>query len=330
MQWHTEIPLSTWDDSLFAQGGHFLQSSHWAAFNNALGKKVFHSSGEGWHCLAILEKSRAGTRLYCPYGPLAQDETALVASFDALRQLARAHRALFVRIEPVLTQQKVALADFKLKRALKDIQPAQTWVLNLNDTTEELLAGFTPTNRNLYRTAAHKGLSFRASTDPKEMAVLIAMMRDVAKNTGIRQHSDRYYQTMADVLLPRGAAKLYLAEHKGSPVGAAFVFDAPSTRYYTHAGNLRDARKLHSGSPLLATMIFDAKKQGQSHFDFVGVAPPGAENHPWEGFTKFKQSFGGEYKFYNGTWELPTHPFYRLYRGAYKAHKKLRVLGRTG
>jgi lipid II:glycine glycyltransferase (peptidoglycan interpeptide bridge formation enzyme) len=71
-------------------------------------------------------------------------------------------------------------------------------------------------------------------------------------------------------------------------------------------------------------MIFDAKKQGQSRFDFVGVAPVGVENHPWEGFTKFKRSFGGQYKFYLGTWELPTHPLYRLYRGAYQAHKKLK------
>lgn len=324
MQWHKGIPDSRWDDKLFTSGGHFLQSSHWAAFQEALGRTVFYGSDDGWQCMAIIEQSRTGTRLYCPYGPLATDEPALVQAFQALTKLARAHKALFVRIEPILTKQKVSLGDFKIKRALKDIQPPQTWVLDLNQTEEEIMAGFTPTNRNLYRTAGNKGLTFRASDDPADLPVFLQMVHEVAANTGIKQHSDRYYEVMANVLLPRKAAKLYIAEHEGTPVAAAFVFDGKNTRYYTHAGSLLQSRKLHPGAPLLATMIFDAKKHGQSYFDFVGVAPVGAENHPWEGFTKFKQSFGGHYKLYLGTWELPTHPFYRLYRGVYQAHKKLK------
>lgn len=326
MQWHTGTPDESWDDALFASGGHFLQSSHWAAFNIALGKQVFYARGEGWQALAILESSRTGTRLYCPYGPVATNESSLIAAFSALTKLARKHKALFVRTEPLLTNHKVALSDFKLKRALKDIQPAQTWVLNLRHTEDEIMGGFTPTNRNLYRTAKNKGLSFRASHEPADMQIFLQMIHDVASHTGMKPHSDRYYTTMAKVLLPRKAATLYIAEHEGNPVAAAFVFDAPNTRYYAHAGSLLTARKLHPGSPLLATMIFDAKKQGKGHFDFVGVSPVNVENHPWEGFTKFKKSFGGDYKFYSGTWELPTHPLYRLYRGVYQAHKKLKNL----
>lgn len=326
MQWHTGIPDSRWDDALFASGGHFLQSSHWAAFNDSLGKQVFYGRGEGWQALAILEPSRTARRLYCPYGPVATNEAALVAAFTALTQLARQHKALFVRVEPLLTDQKVAFSDFKLKRAIKDIQPPQTWVLNLRHTEDQIMGEFTPTNRNLYRTASKKGLTFRASHEPADVKIFLQMIHDVANHTGMKPHSDKYYTTMAKVLLPRKAATLYIAEHEGKPVAAAIVFDAPNVRYYSHAGSLLSARKLHPGAPLLAIMIFDAKKKGQGHFDFVGVAPVGAVNHPWEGFTKFKKSFGGAYKFYSGTWELPTHPFYRLYRGAYQAHKKLKSL----
>jgi lipid II:glycine glycyltransferase (peptidoglycan interpeptide bridge formation enzyme) len=324
MQWHQGIPDTNWDRDLFKQKGHFLQSSHWAAFNEALGKTVYYGRNDGWQCLVIVEPSRTGTRLYCPYGPTATDEKSLMDCFRELTRLARKHKALFARVEPFLTKQKVSLSDFKLKRALKDIQPPQTWEINLRHTEEQIMGEFTPTNRNLYRTAANKGLNFRASDDPAEMHIFLQMIHDVAQHTGMKPHDDEYYQTMADVLLPRKAAKLYIAEHEGNPVAAAFVFDSPNTRYYAHAGNLLSARKLHPGAPLLATMIFDAKKQDQGHFDFVGVAPVGVDNHPWEGFTKFKRSFGGEYKFYLGTWELPTHPFYRLYRGAYQAHKKLK------
>jgi len=322
MQWHTGIPDSTWDTDLFAAGGHFLQSSHWAAFNHALNKRVFYARGTGWFCLTILEKSRAGNRLYCPYGPLAKDKKSFTAALAALKQLAKEQSALFVRLEPIAPVKQ--LAEYKLKKALKDIQPPQTWLQDLAKPKDELLADLTSTNRNLFNTAAKKGLTFRASSDPKEMAIFIQMIRDVEQHTKIKAHSDNYYNIMAQTLLPRKAAALYIGEHNGSPVAAAFVFDSPTTRYYAHAGNLLSARKLHPGSPLVTTMILDAKKNGQYRFDFVGVAPQDQPDHRWAGFTKFKKSFGGTYHQYLGTWELPTHPLYRLYRGVYQAYKLLK------
>lgn len=324
MQWHKGTPDGTWDTSLFAGGGNFLQSSHWAAFNEALGQTVWYGRGKGWQCLAIVENSRTGRRLYCPYGPLATTEVGFIESLQALHQLAKQQKALFVRLEPQV--KGLSPAEYGLKHALKDIQPAQTWLLDITRPKEALLADFTPTNRNLYNTASNKGLSFRASQNPADTKIYLKMVHDVAKNTGITPHEDSYYTTMAKVLLPRKAANLYIAEHNGKPVGAAITFDSPTTRYYAHAGNLLSARKLHAGSPLLATMIFDAKEQGQRTFDFVGVAPLGApKNHRWQGFTQFKKSFGGEYHAFLGTWELPAHPLYRLYRGVYQAHHKLRL-----
>lgn len=322
--WHNGIPDDSWDTKLFASGGHFLQSSHWAAFQVALEREVFYAHGKNWQCLAILERSHTGRRLYCPYGPTAQSGQSLIAALEALHVLARAQKALFVRVEPILPQGRVGLAAMGLKPALKDIQPPQTWVQDLTKSKEALIGELTPTNRNLYNTAAKKDLSFRASDNPADIRIFLTMIHDVAASTGMKPHSDTYYRTMAKTLLPRGAAKIYIAEHKTKPVGAALVFDSPSTRYYAHAGNLRSARNLHAGSPLLTTMLLDAKKQGQSTFDFVGVAPLGKKDHPWSGFSAFKQSFGGEYRAHRGTWELPTHPLYKLYRGVYQAHKQLR------
>lgn len=301
-----------------------MQSSHWAAFQQALDHAVFFARGNGWQCLAILEKTRTGRRLYCPYGPTASSGASLVLALKALHQLAREQRALFVRIEPMLPQGRVGLASLGLKPALKDIQPPQTWVQDLAKPIDTLFAEMTPTNRNLYNTAAKKGLSFRASSNPADITAFLQMIHDVASHTGIKPHTDTYYHTMAKVLLPRKAAKIYIAEHQGSPIGAAIVFDSPTTRYYAHAGNLLSARKLHAGSPLLTTIMLDAKKHGQTALDFVGVAPLGSNNHPWEGFSRFKRSFGGEYLAFRGTWELPTHPLYQLYRGVYQAHKQLR------
>lgn len=326
MQWTEGIPGQEWDTTLSLAGGHFLQTSHWAAFQHTLGRKVFYAYGASWQCLAILETSRAGARLYCPYGPLAKSPKSLAQALEALRQLARQQKAVFVRLEPLVNVSGAQLRELGLKAALKDIQPRLTWVQNLTKSQEELLAGMTATNRNLWRNHVSKGLKLRASTKHADMRYFIEMMREVASRNRILQHSDIYYRTMAKVLMERGAGKLYLAEHQGKPVASAFCFDSPTTRYYAHAAASFEARKLHPGTPLLAEMIFDAQVEGKQAFDFVGVAPADApDTHRWKGLTRFKQSFGGDYKAYLGTWELPVRPLhYGVYRTAYQIRKALR------
>lgn len=326
MQWTEGIPAPDWDSTLSLAGGHFLQSSHWAAFQSALGRNIFYAYGASWQCLAILEPSRTGRRLYCPYGPLATSKTGLADALEALRHLAQQQNALFVRLEPQVKLDAEKLRALGLKPALKDIQPRLTWVQDLTKSDDELLADMTATNRNLYRTHTKKGVNLRASTQPQDIKFFIEMMREVAGRNGIIQHSDHYYMTMANVLLPRGGGKIYLAEHQGKPVASALCFDSVTTRYYAHAAALFAARKLHPGTPLVAQMMFDAKVNGQQQFDFVGVAPRDApSDHSWAGLTKFKQSFGGDYKPYTGTWELPVQQLrYGVYRAAYLVKKSLR------
>jgi lipid II:glycine glycyltransferase (peptidoglycan interpeptide bridge formation enzyme) len=323
MQWTEGTPGQEWDTALALAGGHFLQTSHWAAFNHALGKRVFYAYGASWQCLAILEESRAGRRLYCPYGPLAKSAKSLAQALEALRQLAKTEKAIFIRVEPIVKLAPAQLRQIGLKPALKDIQPHVTWVQNLTKSEDELLADMTATNRNLFRNHTTKGIKLRISTKYSEMRIFIDMMREVADRNHILQHSDIYYRTMAKVLIERGAAKLYFAEYEGKPVASAFCFDSPTTRYYAHAAARYDVRKLHPSTPLLTEMIFDAKVDGKQQFDFVGVAPAGAPaDHRWAGLTKFKQSFGGNYKEYQGTWELPVaHIRYGLYRVAYSIRK---------
>ncbi len=319
MQWTAGLPDKKWDDTLFSASGHFLQSSHWAAFQAALGNKIFYASGTGWQVLAILEVSRVATRLYCPYGPIVKDKAAFSEALAALKQLARQQKAVFVRLEPIVHLQGTDLFSLGLKPALKDIQPRLSWAQNLQKSEDELLNELTDTNRNLYRNYQNKGLKLRDSRQPTDMPLFIKLMRDVARHNGILQHTDHYYQTMADILLSRGAATLYVAEFEAKAVATAFCFDSPTTRYYAHAAADFEARKLHPGSPLVVQMMLDAKKKGQTAFDFVGVAPADAPpTHRWAGFTKFKQSFGGDYKPYLGTWELPVNRlFYAVYRSAY-------------
>lgn len=322
--WHAGAPDEQWDLNLFKKGGHFTQSSHWAAVQSALGKKVFHAKGATWQCVAIVESGQLGTRIYCPYGPHVTSLNGFDLAISALKHLAKQQDASYIRVEPIAYLGEKQLAVRGLKRSPKDYQPRYTWVKDLTKPEDDLLAEMTSTNRNLFRTANKKGLTFKESRSIGDLPIFLTMMHEVAKHTGIKPFSDDVFQAIASTLLPRNAAKLYLATHNGKPVASALVYDSPNTRYYAHAASYHEARKLHPGSPLLSTMIFDAKKLGQKEFDFFGIAPPNQPNHRWSGFTHFKQSFGGHEKTYLGTWELPTKPLhYAAYRLAHKAKKLL-------
>jgi lipid II:glycine glycyltransferase (peptidoglycan interpeptide bridge formation enzyme) len=330
MQWTAGIPEDGWNDKLFGANGHFLQSTHWAAFQEALGRQVFYAAAEGWQALAIVEESRAARRLYCPYGPVAKNSRALGEALEALRTLAAQHRAVFVRVEPqtgAQTAEPQQLRKLGLRPALKDIQPKVTWVQDLTKTPEQLLAEFTATKRNLYNNYHTKGLAMRQSRRPEDVPAFVKLMQGMATHNGITVHSEHYYRTMAAVLLPRGAAALYLTEHEGNIVAAALAFDTPVTRYYAYAAADAALRKLSPATPLLAQMLLDAQVAGQKEFDFMGVAPPDApKNHSWAGLSQFKQDFGGKYKHYAGTWELPVKPLqYAAYRAAYTLGKAVKA-----
>jgi hypothetical protein len=318
VEWQRDVPDGSWDRQLMSRGGNFLQSTHWGAFRMALGQTVFFGQGDGWQCVALVQRAHRVMRLYCPYGPVAEDRASFERAVAGLRQLAHREGAIFARTEPIAPITETDLRQLGHKPALKSMQPAHTWVQDLTKSREALFNEFSANNRNRYRGAAKKGISITQSTTPGDVGILLRMLHDVADRVGAKMHDDEYFRIMAEVIMGRDAATLYVAWHEGEPVAASLAFDTSTTRFYAYSGNAVRARKLHPGAPLLATMILDAKDRGQRTFDFCGAAPPDEPDHPWAGFTQFKQSFGGEYRTFLGTWEAAFSPLYHAYRSTYK------------
>lgn len=307
-----------------------LQSAPWAEFQRGLGKKVFERSGQGWNFLAIREKTPLGSFLYTPYGPTAENPAAFAQALEALRALAKAEGAHYVRIEPVAAglgdNAAAVLPGHGLRRAPVDVQPRLTWMLDLTQPEEKILAGMRSTSRNLYRNIHKKGVTFDVSTDPGDIGILLGFLHDVSERADFKAQSDDYLALAARALMPAGAAKLFIARLEGEPIAAALSYDTPTTRVYAHAAADDRHRKLNAGIPLVVTMMMDAKKSGRQLFDMWGVSPEDEPDHKWAGFSRFKRSFGGFEVEYPGTWDLPVN---RLMYAAYGAARGARGLLRA-
>ncbi|MDJ0312405.1 peptidoglycan bridge formation glycyltransferase FemA/FemB family protein [Arthrobacter sp. H35-D1] len=305
-----------------------LQTAVWAQFQRSLGKTVHEAQGPGWSFLAIEEKTPLGPYLYAPYGPCADGSAELAQSLTALAALARSVKAHYVRVEPVAagqgTDSATILAAHGLLRAPSDVQPQLSWKVDLRQDEDALLRGMRSTSRNLFRNIHKKGVSFEVSTDPAQLPILLGFLHSVSSRADFTAQTDSYLRHAADVLMPAGAAKLFIAKLDGVPIAAALSYDTPDTRVYAHAAADDAHRKLNAGIPLLVTMMLEAKASGIREFDMWGVSPGDEPEHPWAGFSRFKRSFGGVEVEYPGTWDLPVNkPMYAAYATSRKARTLL-------
>ena len=304
----------------------FLQSSAWQKFQKALGRTTLTDSGKDWSYLAIKEPGTLNNRLYTPYGPVCTSPETFDTAVASLKKAAQLQQTTFIRVEPlagISPDQLRSRGFYHVK--YQQLQPSHTQIIDLTQPKDDILAQMSQNSRNITRNYHKKGLVIRKSHQPDDISILTSLLSQIAVRNRITTHSDHYFQTQANSLLPIKAATLYIAELDGTPIAAALVYDSSDTRIYAHAAADDTYRKLSAGTALVGQMILDAKDDGLSYFDLYGTTESNDPNHPWAGFTKFKKSFGGHPTTYLGAWDLPLKPLaYWTYRTYQTIRRRLR------
>lgn len=320
---------------------HFMQSEAWARFQESQGERVVKGAGAGWSYLGIEETQVFGPartkRLYAPYGPSFESVSALAEALESLEDSAREMGEVFVRVEPMGASEQAekgareALEKLGYRR-VEHMLPEDTWRLNLTCGRDALLKGMDKSTRKRYRQAEGKGIEIRTSTDPEDIPLLTKLMSEVEDRNGVVLRDTEYLKEEAAALFPTGNGRLYLAvaheaDDEGNPTGkeavvaANFVFLDDDCCYLIHNGSDSNYFKTGANVAMQVQIVLDAQAEGRTWCDFHGMAPEGAgPEHPWYGFTKFKQQFGGEARHYLGTWEKPVR------RGRYAIYSLARKL----
>lgn len=304
---------------------HFLQSENWQVFQKNLKRKTFRQNGDGWEYLAILEHGRGNSRLYCPYGPYAENPKAFEEAIESLTSLGKKHNVTFVRVEPTDPAfVGVLMAHNWKKNTFQSLNPEHTNIISLSPAEDEIIANMAQPVRNCLRNYQKKNVTVHSSTNPLDIQIFLDLIHKVSARTGMRPHSDSYFQAQADSLFPLDSAKLWYATFDDKNIASALLYYGSDTVYYAHAASILtpEHRKLNAGTALLAEAIIDAKRRGLKFVDLYGVAPLNSTaDNPWSGFSKFKRSFGGFDVDFGGTWDLPlkTISYY-----IYKTYQSLR------
>lgn len=337
-----EPDARSWDNFVARHPqGSLLQLSEWGALKSGFGWRarrvaVLDAGGQILAGALVLLRSQLGVSVaYAPRGPLLAGERAVdQLLLRGIERLARRARAVFVRLEPNLTEGDPA-ADpthtWLLLQGLRpapSIQPRSSIHVDLRPDEETLLANCTKGHRADIRRAERGGVRVRVGEE-HDLKLFYAIMQGTGARAGFGIHSEAYYRTAWQLFQPRSC--LLLAELDGRVVAAHLVFADTTAGLYLYSG--AEAAGLKSGANHLLEWhaMRWARALGCTRYDLWGVPDAygraataasaaeraaleaEAQDDPLNGVYRFKKGFGGQVVRYLPAYDrvlLP--PLYRL------------------
>lgn len=257
--------------------------------------------------------------LYAPRGPLLNyndSESAyeqMAALMNEIKKIAKEEKAIFFRADPLL-QTPLHFPHFH--QNIHGFQPDHTLLLDLTPSEEDILKQMKPKGRYNIKLAEKKGVTISQSKDTTSFYKILS---ETTSRDGFHGHNEKFYQDMLSSLGNR--ATLYLAEYEGQTIAASLNTFYKDTATYYYGASSNEHRNVMAPYLLHWEAIRDAKAKGYKTYDFFGIAPENAVNHPWTGVTEFKKKFGGM----EVSYQLPQEfvfkkTLYFLYHG----YKKIR------
>ncbi len=280
-------------------------------------------------CLAILVPARRGRHLSIPYGPVVSTFEALPPLFEALQQEAHRLHCSFIRVSPFVPaeeqsawKQALSPTALPLKDSPMHLLAEHLWILPLlkehqgacvPKTEEEILADMRKTTRNLVRRAERDGITVTASTDPNsDVEEFIRLHDETRKRHHFTPYTNGFFRAQVKHFAADGNCTVYLARHEGKVLATSIHMHFGGETSYHHGASIQS--QLPVSYALQWKAITDALKRGDHLYNFWGIAPEGAKNHPFAGVTLFKTGFGGQLRELLHCTDIPLRSSYHLTR----------------
>ncbi len=309
---------AAWQKFFDQQGSpSFLQSWEWGEFQKTLHYKivrlgVYNQSKLAAVALVIKIDSKRGSFLFVPHGPIGKITKPLIMQLlNYLITLARNENFSFIRISPLVEDNDSngqLFREMGFRMAPIYMNAENSWILPLDKTEDELLAGMRKTTRYLIRKTARDGLVVTQSIDKKKIAGFLKIYKETVDRENFVAFSDRYirdeFKTFNDV----GNALIFTAKHNNEVLASAIILFSASTAFYHQGASTHS--KIPAPYLLQWEAIKEAKKRGCRYYNFWGIKIPGRTPKNWDGLTMFKMGFGGYEAKYIPTQDFVLSPKY--------------------
>jgi lipid II:glycine glycyltransferase (peptidoglycan interpeptide bridge formation enzyme) len=300
---------AAWDALVVAHpAGGFMQSWAWSAFKELEGYQVvrlgiFDGDRLTGGALAYAFPSPAEAGLVAvPDGPLldwnAPEATeTFQALVGALRRSGPARRAVALRLEPRLPAPAGAengpVALRGLPRAPVDLVPDETLEVDLG-SEPAMLAAMRPKGRYNIRVAARHGVEVESSVDPADVHALYAVLEETAGYHGFLLEPKSFFINLALALFP-AMGRLTFARYKGVTLAAALTVRHGGTVTYLYGGHLPLFPHVMASYALHWHVMREAAAGGFRVYDLYAYVPADRPDHPYAGFSRFKEKLGGRH-----------------------------------
>ena len=307
--------------------GHIFQSSMWGDVKRPVWEPlrvVLEEEGRIVAAASVLKRPIPflnKTFFYLPRGPVLpdwQDSCVFEHFMKGLRELAQRHRAVFIKIDPALTEEQLSAAA-ALKQAgfapapgkheFGGLQPRYTFRLDISGDLDEIMAGFSKKTRYKIRYGSSKGVTF-FSPGEGGLETFLQVMQETGRRGDFVIRNLSYYRKVFRLLEARQAVNLTLGYYHGEPITAGITFAFGDKAWAIYGGQIDRFRNLYAYHAMIWERIKWAKNKGARCFDFYGVPGIVTEDHPLYGIYHFKKSFGGDYCAFIGEKDLVLSPLY--------------------
>lgn len=313
--------------------GHILQTWEWGEIKAKTGwhplRMVVERENQIVASVSLLKRAVPVLKkniFYAPRGPVLNIAEPSVFPFllHEIEVLARAHNALFLKIDPDVPsshkawQDALHTAGFKnaeTGQGFEGIQPKYVFRLDITPGEEELMGSFHQKTRYNIRLAERKGVEIIEDVGKDDLPVFYRILKETAERDRFLVRSYEYFVDIYDYLVPQGYAKLFLARYQGEFIAGTLAFKLGQKAWYLYGASSNRERNVMPNYLLQWTMIKWAKRQGCTMYDFRGVPGQLQENNPLYGLYRFKKGFNGDFTEFIGEYDLVYQPTaYRLYR----------------
>jgi len=257
---------------------------------------------------------------YGPHGPVCDpdDMDVVAAIHEKLREVAARKRAIFIRIDPNITEGESS----SLERLLERLQYAhldQRWSfwnsprdeyridLRAGETAEDLYNALDRDTRRCIRKGPKDGLSIEVATTEEDLKAFYDIFKDFTVSKRFLVRGYQYQKRLWDCYVARGHGRLFLAKFEGQVIGGLICVMFGRKCVAMHMGTPYKYQKLQTYYAYVWESIRWAKENGCEWYSFRGVGTTPTQE-------AFKRKFNPTVVALAGYFDYPFRPvLYRLF-----------------